>query len=332
MNPFGWATPLLIAQLQASPKLANALLRLNQSRMHLVALAFTVAEDSQRVSIPTLLTLPMGEALFRILGRELPGTKRILTRLPSKILSREGYQALISLLSEPASAAVLRHWVDAKLSDSTLRVLYELPAPLRPVLVRLVPCVRRLDHLPEGLRHLVSRGAAPTFDDLVTDLAAQHQPSQFVARLRTLVENLPLPQLLPPSYVSAATRIDQPEDLRVLGKIFANCLASLTAEVNAGSCAIYLWDDPDASALSRVMRHGRFGWVHESSLGPHNTELSAEHLAQTIAAFADVGIPEFTATRAVERIMRARPITRRHQERERARFEEIALEFDGDTL
>jgi hypothetical protein len=228
MTPFGWATPLLIAQVHASPKLANALLGLNQSQMHLIALAFAVAEDSQPVSISTFLILPTGEALSRILGREPPGTKRILSKLPPKILSREGYKALIGLLSDPGSAAILRHLVDAKLSDATLRVLYELPAALRPVLVRLVPCVRRLDHLPDGLRHLASRGAASTFDDLVADLAVQHQPSQFVARLRTLIEDLPLPQLLPPPHVSTATRIDQPEDLRVLGKMLNNCLASLT--------------------------------------------------------------------------------------------------------
>jgi hypothetical protein len=143
---------------------------------------------------------------------------------------------------------------------------------------------------------------------------------------------LPLPQMLPPVHVGAARRIDKPLDLRALAKGFNNCLASLTDEVNAGSCAIYLWDKANIPYLSRLIRHGRFGWVHESSLGPHNADLPTDQLRRTIAAFAGIGIPEFTATRAVERLMRARPVTRRQQERERARIEEIALVFNDDTL
>jgi hypothetical protein len=200
------------------------------------------------------------------------------------------------------------------------------------MLVRLVPSVRQLDHLPDGLLHLVLRGAAPTFDDLVADLASQKQPGQFTARLRDLVESLPLPQMLPPANVGAARRIDKPLDLRALAKGFNNCLASLTDEVSAGSCAIYLWDRANIPSLSRLIRHSRFGWVHDSSLGPNNRDLPTDQLRRTIAAFADIGIPEFKATRAVERIIRASPQTRRHHQRERAHFEAIALEFDIDTL
>jgi hypothetical protein len=332
MNPFGWAAPLLIAQAGSSPELANALLRLNRSQMHLVALAFAISEDSRPTFISSLLNLPTGEALSRILGAALPGVKRILTKLPPTILSKDSYKQLISLIGDPMSAMALRHSAKGDLSDLTIRALYELPVALRPMLVRLVPSVRRLDHLPDGLLHLVSRGAAPTFDDLVADLASQKQPGQFAARLRGLVEGLPLPQMLPPAHVGAARRIDKPLDLRALAKGFNNCLATLTDEVSAGSCAIYLWDNANIPYLSRLIRHGRFGWVHESSLGPHNTDLPTDHLARTVAAFADVGIPEFSATRAVERLMRARPMTLGQRERERAHIEEIALQFDIDTL
>jgi hypothetical protein len=287
---------------------------------------------SRPPSISSLLELPTSDALSRIVGGTLPGAKRILTKLPPTILSKDSYRQLISLIGDPMSAIALHHSAKGDLSDLTIRALYELPATLRPMLVRLVPSVRRLDYLPDGLLHLVSRGAAPTFDDLVADLASQKQPGQFTARLRGLVEGLPLPQMLPPAHVGAARRIDKPLDLRALAKGFNNCLARLTDEVSAGSCAIYLWDKANIPYLSRLIRHGRFGWVHESSLGPHNADLPTDQLRRTIAAFAEIGIPEFSATRAVERLMRARPVTRGRQERERARIEEIALELDVDTL
>lgn len=332
MNPFGWAVHLITAAVRANPRLASGILSLDRARMHLIALTLAHRHDTEPEELEALLGAPIRDALHRAIGHSPVGAKRILSKLPPTVLSREGYRSLIALLDDPNCAALLQHLCETELTDTTIRVLHDLPLALRPMLARLIPNVKRLDQLPEGLRHLVTLGAAPTFDALVDDLAAQKQPRQFIGRLRTLVANLPLPRDLPPARIGGAKRVDHTSDLLALGKSFRNCLADLVSEVDAGTCAIYFWDDPASPVLSKIVRNGRFGWTHQSSLGPRNAVLASDHLARIIGNFAEAGIPEFEATRAIERIIRApvmsRDELRRHQQFERERIRQLAAAFE----
>ena len=118
---------------------------------------------------------------------------------------------LIELLDDPRSAKLLHHLDETEITDSTIKVLYDIPAVLRPVLaelVRFIERIERLDQLPDGLRLLVSRGAAASFNSLIDNLASQAQPGQFVARLTKLVAELPLPQTLPPVQIGKAERMN----------------------------------------------------------------------------------------------------------------------------
>ena len=147
------------------------------------------------------------EVLHNVVGRSPAGINRVLRRLPFAVLSRQGYLRLIELLDDPRSAKLLHHLDETEITNSTIKVLYEIPAVLRPVLaelVRFIERIERLDHLPDGLRWLVSRGAAASFDALIADLATQAQPGQFVARLTKLVAELPLPQTLPSVQIGKA--------------------------------------------------------------------------------------------------------------------------------
>jgi hypothetical protein len=200
-------------------------------------------------------------------------------------------------------------------------VLYEIPAVLRPILSELVRCIERiekLDQLPVGLRWLASRGAAASFDALVADLAAQAQPGQFVARLNKLVSELPLPQTLPSAQIALACRIDATADICALAKRFKNCLENFVAQVDAGGCAFYLWDDPAAPAVCLVTRQGRLGWSLSEALGPENAKLDRKQLQKITTAFAEAGIPHYSAIRSLECILEsdtAMPRTRRQRRR-----------------
>jgi hypothetical protein len=44
--------------------------------------------------------------------------------------------------------------------------------------------------------------------------------------------------------------------MRALAKRFKNCLATYRGQMDAGACAIYLWDDPATPAVCQVARHG----------------------------------------------------------------------------
>jgi membrane dipeptidase (peptidase family M19) len=181
----------------------------------------------------------------------------------------------------------------------------------------LVRSIDRLDHLPDGLRWLASRGAAASFDALIANLAAQTQPGQFVGRLQTLVSQLPLPELLPPAQIGKARRIDATAHICALAKAFSNCLAAYVRLIDDGECVIYFWDDQAAPAVCQITRHGRLGWSLSEALGPRNTKLDCQQLQEITTAFAAAAIPPYSTFRSLKCILEAdcasRPRTRRQR-------------------
>jgi hypothetical protein len=308
VTPFGWAAQPLAAIIQSEPGLLTHLFELDRTRMHVIALALAHLDGSSAPQLaPVLFRASIREVLHRVLGRSPAGIKRVLRRLPFAVLSRQGYVRLTELLDDPRSAKLLLHFDQTEITDSTVRVLYEVPDALRPVLAGLVRFegIESLDHLPDGLRLLTSRGAAANFDALVADLAVHVQPGQFVARLRNLVSELPLPQTLPPQQIGKARRIDATADICALAKGFKNCLANYEEQIDAGGCAIYLWDDLAAPAVCLVTRHGRLGWSLSEALGPRNAELDRKQLQEITGAFAKAGVSHQSAICAIETIMQA---------------------------
>jgi hypothetical protein len=153
---------------------------------------------------------------------------------------------------------------------SIIHILYIL---LRPILAGLVRSIDRLEHLPDGLRWPASRGAAPSFDELIADLAAQAQSGQFVGRLQTLVSELPLPEILPPAQIGKARRIDSTADICALAKGFSNCLATLVRLIDDGECVIYLWDVRPATAPAQTISLRRFTTECRCCLKKDNSSL-----------------------------------------------------------
>jgi hypothetical protein len=329
-TPFGWAAQPLAAIIQSDPRFLAHVFELDRPRMHLVALALAHLDEGPLPELaPILFRASFRDVLHRVVGRSPPGIRRVLRRLPFAVLSRQGYLRLIELLDDPRSAKLLHHLDEPEITDSTIRVLYEVPAVLRPVLAEVVRFVERsesLDQLPDGLRWLASRGAAASFDALVADLAAHNQPGQFVARLTKLVSELPLPQTLPPSEIEKAQRVDATADICALATGFKNCLANFVAQIDAGGCAVYLWDDPAAPAVCLVTRRGRLGWSLSVALGPENAKLDRKQLQEITIAFAEAGIPHDSAIRSLECILEA-DTTRSRTRRQRREVLEQRL-FD----
>jgi hypothetical protein len=307
ITPFGWAAQPLAALVQADPELLKHVFEIDRTRMHVIALALAHLDSNPAPHLaPVLFRASIHEVLHRVLGRAPPGIKRVLRRLPFSVLSREAYLSLIELLVDPRSAKLLHHLDKTEITDATVRVLRDIPAVLRPVLARLVRFIEkieRLEHLPDGLRWLTSRGAAESFDALVADLATQAQPGQFVARLNKLISELPLPQTLPSAQIGLARRIDATADICALAEKFKNCLANLVSQIDAGACAVYQWDDPTALAVCLVTRQGRLGWSLSEALGPENAKLDRKQLQKITTAFAEAGIPQYSAIRSLKCIL-----------------------------
>jgi hypothetical protein len=320
LTPFGWAAHPLAAIIQFEPRLMTHVFELDKPRMHVIALALAHLDGIPTSHFASVLFRgSVSEVLHNVVGRSPAGINRVLRRLPFAVLSRQGYLRLIELLDDPRSAKLLHHLDEAEITASTIEVLYEIPAVLRLVLARLIRFIEgieRLEHLPDGLRWLVSCGAAANFDALIADLATQVQPGQFVARLTKLVAELPLPQTLPPVQIGKAVRIDGTADICALAKRFKNCLANFLTQIDAGGCAVYLWDDPAAPAVCLVTRQGRLGWSLSEPLGAENAKLDRKQLQKITTAFAEAGVPQYSAIRSLECILESdttMPRTRRRR-------------------
>jgi hypothetical protein len=251
------------------------LFELDRKRMHLVALALAHLDCELTPELASFfLRASVREVLRRVLGHSPLGIRRVLSLLPFAVLSQQSYRYLVQLLDDPETRKLPQYLFDTELTDAMIRVLLEVPAPLRAVALAVRGSVERLETLPDGLRLLVSRGAAPTLDALVGDLATRSQPGQFIGRIRQHIASLPLPETLPPAQIGMARRIDSTEELCTLGKRFRNCIGDLIDGVDAGEFAIYLWDDPTAQAVCQVSRHGRLGWALSEAVGPRNVDLA----------------------------------------------------------
>ncbi|MBM3486754.1 MAG: hypothetical protein FJX67_08990 [Alphaproteobacteria bacterium] len=217
------------------------------------------------------------------------------------MLQPENYRRLVDLLDDRASAKLLYH--ARQINDDTIETLHGLPPAVRtPALLTLTSAPWSCKYLSQGLRMIASRGAAPSFEALIDDLAQYRQPAQLLARLGQLVERIPLPPCYPPEQVGRGRRLDDPEAIRSLAKRWKNCLAAYVDGVNSGRCAVYLWtDEPDAVCI--VSREGRLGWFLAETVGERNAELGEEQFRSIQSTFAHAGLPDRDTSLAITQIM-----------------------------
>jgi hypothetical protein len=303
LTPFGWAAEPLAAMAAAEPSLLPDLFTISQARMHLIALALAHLDPPVPSGIGSLLASgPARQVLDRALGQHPPGVKRALHRLPREVLQRQNYRALVHLLADPGSAAVLHH--AATINDLAIEVLGDLPPPLRrPLAFALADWPQKLNGLPAGLQFLVSRGVAGNVDELVAELAAVSAWPQLAAIIRIWIDSLPLPETMPPATVGRGRRLDRVDKVCCLGRAWRNCLGTYGYAIDGGSCAVYLWEEPGRPAACLVGRHGRLGWFLDEVKGPRNIDVESEQLQVIGAAFAGVGVPGSRVVAAIESIL-----------------------------
>src|SRR5271165_4987623 len=303
LTPFGWAAEPLAALVHAEPSLLAGLFGISRPRMHLMALGLAHLNPPLPPDIgPLLLRGPAWQVLDHVLGHRPAGLKRALGCLPVEVLQPENYRRLIDLLADPEAAKVLHH--ADNIDDVAIRVLADLPQPLRRPLAMAVPDWRcRLDGLADGLRFLVSRGVAPSFDEVVADLLSVTQYGQLAAKFGDWVDGLPLPGSMPPPIVGHARRLDRSGEVCALAKRWKNCLADYVPAIDAGECAVYFWENTEMPAVCLVQRHGRLGWFLDETKGPRNTDLEPGPLEIVAATFAEIGIQTSRAISGIENLI-----------------------------
>jgi hypothetical protein len=75
--------------------------------------------------------------------------------------------------------------------------------------------IEDMSNFVDGIRFLAGRAGRP-FEGVANDLGALNQPDQVAAKIKQLVENLPLPPTLPPNRIGAFQRLDAVVEIRKL--------------------------------------------------------------------------------------------------------------------
>src|SRR6266851_9841064 len=302
LTPLGWAATPLALVVSAHPTLLADLFGMSRQRMHLIALALAHLEAPSSLEIASLLirgSLP--QVLQHVLGRFPAGIKRALKHLPSQVLRQQNYRLLIQLLDDPEAAKVLHH--ADQIDDTAIRVLANLPQKLRkPLASALADWPRKLNGLTDSLQFLVSQGVGANVDELVAELATVTAWPQLTGTVEFWVSKLPLPETIPPATIANARRLDNGDEVCTLARTWRNCLASYASAIDAGHCAVYLWEDAARHAACLTRRHGRLGWFLDEVKGPRNVEIEPDQLEVIAAAFAHVGVPSSQVVRAIENI------------------------------
>ena len=225
LEPFKWAVPNLIAMLRDQPEFLSDLIHLSRTRMHLIGTALAHVEGTPGSELVEVLFRGSAETILdATVGHRPSGLKRAVSVMPTFLMEAESYRGLVRLLAEPDAARLIYHTFEIR--DSTIKAMNDIPAPLRPAVFSMHENIGDMSSFSNGLRCLAMRSGKLSFDQLVSELARARQPNQLLAKLKSIVESLPLPDALPPARVEHAERIDSDRQLRALGKKWGNCLES----------------------------------------------------------------------------------------------------------
>lgn len=329
IEPFKWAIPNLMAMLRDQPEYLPDLIHLSRTRMHLVGMALAHIESMPSSEQAEILFRGSAEMILdATIGRQPSGLKRAVSVMPNYMMEADSYRGLVKLLAEPDAAHLIYQTFEIR--DSTIRAISDIPSPLRRVVFSIHEDIGDMSSFSKGLHYISKRSGKLTFDELVAELACARQPNQLLAKLKTIVDSLPLPDVLPPARVAHAERIDSGRQLRNLAKKWGNCLESYVWNVEHGQCAIYLWQDASLQAACSVTRSGRLGWFLDEVKGPENADIERRDLDRIQTAFGAAQMPPESAISSIVQIVANdnlawRPRRRRRLVRRLPPTDEISL-------
>lgn len=302
LEPFGRAIPIIVATLQSNPEYVSDFLYLSRTRMHLIGMGLAHIHDIPDAGLAeTFFRKPAGRILDEIIGHRPTGLKRAIGHMPDYMMQAETYRALVQLLAEPVTARMIHH--ADRIYDSKIRMITDVPGPLRATIFSMHRDIEDMSSFLAGLRCIALRRGRSSLDELVSELASARQPDQFVARLKSIVDSLPLPDALPPTRVQYARRIDSGIELSDLGKRWQNCLDRYVWDMEHGRCSIYLWQHAGVQAACEVTRCGRFGWFLNEVRGPGNARIEGPDMDDIRKAFESAGILGESVINSIRQIL-----------------------------
>ena len=323
LEPLWWVQARLSKAIEGEPTLVDLLFDLDQPRMHLMALALAHMRGDVTPDLALILLQGSRKTVLNLsVGYRPVGIDRVLRHLPPKVLTAESYRNLTDLLFDSITAKFLHH--TGSITEQMINGLHRLPAALRSVAIMAM--FNRIDGMywfGDGLRVLADRTGL-AFDPLAKEIGALGHPHQVAAKIRQLVDGLPLPATFPPVEIGGFRRLDAVAEIRDLAKNWQNCLADCLFNVNEGTSAIYLSDHRQAVCF--LCRHGRMGWFLVQAKGPKNATIELDQLAQIHDAFAAAGIQPSSMIEAIKSIVLTHEWARHHRPDDDEIFDDIPLD------
>ena len=130
LEPLGWVQDRLAKAIEGEPTLVELLFDLDQSRMHLTALALAHMTGEVTPDLAVMLLQGSRKTILNLsVGHRPIGIDRVLSHLPPKVLTAESYRNLTDLLLVPAIAKFLHH--RTSITEQIITGLHTLPAALR---------------------------------------------------------------------------------------------------------------------------------------------------------------------------------------------------------
>jgi hypothetical protein len=174
--PFSWAAKWLETAAGKDASLLEDVFQFSPKRMHLLALALAHLEEHDSLErAPLLLRGTAVDILDRSFGRPIPGLKRLIKRMPPRVLARESYRDLIKLLQDPSAAEVLRH--ASEIDDESLAAILAMPKMLHPFVITMAKYGFSVEGLGNTFRCLLICGASANYAALEIKLGAVTKPS-----------------------------------------------------------------------------------------------------------------------------------------------------------
>jgi hypothetical protein len=300
LEPFGWAADALTEMVIAKPNLLVDLLAIDCQRMHLIALALAHLKGEITSDLGDLLVRGPVRTVLELVPTSHPSrVEQVLSRhFPSSVLEPETYRRLVLLLNDENASRYLQN--SDYVSDTLVSTLFGLPPPLRnSCIINALDPIAFEYGFSDGLHLLVSRGAAPNLEALISELGSITEEKRLFSRVAELIEALPLPTAFPPPQIEKARRIDLPAEIRALMETRGDRVDDCLGRINAGTCAVYRWEDGDLSAVCAVERYGRLGWFLNDIGGPQNASIDPQQRSQIRSAFSRTGFPPTETVSAI---------------------------------
>ncbi len=300
LRPLGWVFDFVKEAIEQDPAILIDLVQLDKPGLHRLALglAQTPREATRDVMAAILSGGTQAEPIFRTTYNEV-AIARLLIKLPDEVMALENYGRLIELVEDKVVYKYLRH--APAINEPTIAGLYSLSPKLRNFAVIML--LEKLDGMKtfvDGLRIISQRANLP-FEAIESHLNCLRQPEQVAAKIKELVDQMPLPSIVPPAEVGGFRRLDNPTEIRSIGKIWHNCIAEWLYEINSGTAALFLSDQLQTICL--LSRYGRLGWFFNQARGPGNATVEPARLHAIHHTFEQNGFPSATCIEAISLIL-----------------------------